>query len=53
MMTVRGPIKFRPNGTAVIDYGLRQWQNGVNTLIWPPNATKNKVVLAEPWDKRK
>jgi branched-chain amino acid transport system substrate-binding protein len=53
MMTVRGPIKFRPNGTAIIDYGLRQWQNGVNTLIWPPHATKNKVVLAEPWDKRK
>jgi len=52
MMTVRGPIKFRPNGTAIIDYGLRQWQGGVNTLVWPPKATQNKVVLAKPWDKR-
>jgi len=52
MVTVRGPIKFRPNGTAIIDYGLRQWQNGKNVLIWPPSATKNKVMLAPPWDKR-
>jgi hypothetical protein len=52
MMTIRGPIKFRANGTAIIDYGLRQWQNGKNVLIWPPNATKIKVILAPPWDKR-
>jgi branched-chain amino acid transport system substrate-binding protein len=52
MVTVRGPIKFRANGTAIIDYGLRQWQNGKNVLIWPPSATKNKVMLATPWDKR-
>jgi branched-chain amino acid transport system substrate-binding protein len=52
MVTVRGPIKFRANGTAVIHYGLRQWQNGKNVLIWPPSATKNKVMLAIPWDKR-
>lgn len=52
MMTVRGPIKFRSNGTAVIRYGLRQWQNGKNVLIWPPEATKNKVQLAPQWDKR-
>ncbi len=52
MMTIRGPIKFRANGTAIIDYGLRQWQNGKNVLIWPPSATKTKVMLAPPWDKR-
>jgi branched-chain amino acid transport system substrate-binding protein len=52
MVTVRGPIKFRANGTAIIDYGLRQWQNGKNVLIWPPSATKNKLMLAIPWDKR-
>jgi branched-chain amino acid transport system substrate-binding protein len=52
MVTVRGPIKFRSNGTAIIDYGLRQWQNGKNVLIWPPSATRNKVILAPPWDKR-
>jgi hypothetical protein len=52
MITVRGPIKFRPNGTAVIDYGLRQWQNGKNVLVWPAYAAKSKVMLAPPWDKR-
>ena len=52
MMTVRGPIKFRANGTAITDYGFRQWQNGKNVLIWPPSATKNKVILAPAWDKR-
>jgi len=52
MMTIRGPIKFRANGTAVIEYGLRQWQNGKNVLIWPPSAAKAKLMLAPPWDKR-
>jgi branched-chain amino acid transport system substrate-binding protein len=52
MITVRGPIKFRPNGTAIIDYGLRQWQNGKNVLVWPAYAAKSKVMLAPPWDKR-
>lgn len=52
LMTVRGPIKFRANGTAVIRWGMRQWQNGKNVLIWPPEATKDKVILAQPWDKR-
>ncbi len=52
LVTVRGPIKFRSNGTAIIRYGLRQWQNGKNVLVWPPEATKNKVMLAPPWDKR-
>ena len=52
LVTVRGPIKFKANGTAVIRWGLRQWQNGKNVLIWPPEATKNKVILALPWDKR-
>ena len=52
MITVRGPIKFSPNGTAVIDYGLRQWQNGKNVLVWPTYAAKSKIMLAPPWDKR-
>ena len=48
MMTVSGPIKFQVEW----DRGHRLWpqavQNGVNTLIWPPHATKNKVILAKP-----
>ena len=41
MMTVRGPIKFRENGSAIIKYGFRQWQHGKNVQIWP------KEVAAE------
>jgi hypothetical protein len=39
MMTVRGPIKFRENGSAMIKYGFRQWQDGKNVRYtqkkWP------------------
>jgi branched-chain amino acid transport system substrate-binding protein len=52
MMTVRGPIKFRPNGSAIIKYGFRQWQNGKNVQIWPNEVASGKLLLAPPWDKR-
>ncbi len=53
MMTVRGPIKFRENGSAVIKYGFRQWQNGKNVQIWPKEVAVGELLLAPPWDKRK
>jgi hypothetical protein len=52
MMTVRGPIKFRPNGSAIIKYGFRQWQDGKNVQIYPKDVATAKVLLAPPWDKR-
>jgi branched-chain amino acid transport system substrate-binding protein len=52
MMTVRGPIKFKKNGSAVIKYGFRQWQDGKNVLIWPKEVAVGKLLLAPPWDKR-
>jgi branched-chain amino acid transport system substrate-binding protein len=52
MMTVRGPIKFRENGSAFIKYGFRQWQNGKNVQIWPKEVASGKLLLAPPWDKR-
>jgi branched-chain amino acid transport system substrate-binding protein len=52
MMTVRGPIKFKENGTAVIRYGFRQWQNGKNVQIWPKEVAGSELRLAPPWDKR-
>ena len=52
MMTVRGPIRFREDGTAVIKYGLRQWQEGRNVLIWPKDIARSRLLPAPPWDKR-
>jgi branched-chain amino acid transport system substrate-binding protein len=52
MMTVRGPIKFRENGSAIIKYGFRQWQDGKNIQIWPKEVAVGELRLAPPWDKR-
>ncbi len=52
MMTVKGPVKFRPNDTAIVVYGLRQWQNGKQQLIWPTDIATAKVLLAPPWNER-
>jgi branched-chain amino acid transport system substrate-binding protein len=52
MMTVRGPIKFRENGSAIIKYGFRQWYNTKNVQIWPKEVAVGELRLAPPWDKR-
>jgi len=52
MMTVRGPIRFKENGTAIIRYGFRQWLNGKNLQIWPKEVAVGELRLAPPWDKR-
>src|SRR4030042_1574897 len=52
MMTGRGPIKFRENGSAVIKYGFRQWQDGKNVQVYPKEVAISQLRLAPPWDKR-
>ena len=52
MMTVRGPIKFRENGSAIIKYGFRQWLDGKNVQIWPKEVAVGELRLAPSWDKR-
>ena len=52
MMTVRGPMKFRENGSGIIRYGFRQWFNGKNVLVWPKDVAVGELLLAPPWDKR-
>ena len=52
MTTVRGPVKFRSDGTGIIKYGLRQWQNGKNELVSPPDIATAKFLIATPWNKR-
>jgi len=52
MVTVKGPVKFRQDGPAEVIFGLRQWQNGKQQIVWPPDIATSKVLLAPPWSKR-
>jgi branched-chain amino acid transport system substrate-binding protein len=52
MMTVRGPIKFRENGSSITKFGFRQWQDGKNIQIFPKEVAVGELRLAPPWDKR-
>src|SRR5207247_1841428 len=35
MTTVIGPVKFRPDGTGIVQAAFAQWQNGKQELVWP------------------
>ncbi|MBN2400982.1 MAG: amino acid ABC transporter substrate-binding protein [Spirochaetes bacterium] len=54
MMTVTGPVKFRPNGTMDIKYAsIVQIQNGVEVLVFPNNLKQKKAVYPAPlWKQR-
>jgi ABC-type branched-subunit amino acid transport system substrate-binding protein len=52
MMTVRGPVKFMENGSAILKYGFRQWLDAKNVQIWPKEVAVGEFRLAPPWDKR-
>jgi branched-chain amino acid transport system substrate-binding protein len=54
MMTVAGPIKYRPNGTLLdpCDASI-QWQNGKQELVWPEKFKTKEFIYPMPgWDKR-
>jgi len=53
MTTVVGPVKFRPNGTGVVQSVFLQWINGKQELIWPKeSATAPFAYPAPPFEKR-
>lgn len=53
MTTVMGPVKFRPDGTAVVSGLVIQWQKGRQELVWPREfATASLVYPAPPWAER-
>jgi branched-chain amino acid transport system substrate-binding protein len=53
MMTVVGPVKFRENGTSIVDPALLQWQKGVDELVWPKNVRTKKLIYPMPkWKER-
>src|SRR5262249_29292943 len=51
--TVIGPVKFRPDGTGVVQSVFIQWQGGKQELVWPKEfATKPLAYPAPPFAKR-
>jgi branched-chain amino acid transport system substrate-binding protein len=53
MTTVIGPVKFRPDGTGVVQAVFVQWQNGKQELVWPKeSATLPLAYPAPPFAKR-
>jgi branched-chain amino acid transport system substrate-binding protein len=53
MTTVIGPVKFRPDGTGIVNAVFVQWLNGKQELVWPKeSATAALVYPAPPFGKR-
>ncbi|HEX9821131.1 MAG TPA: amino acid ABC transporter substrate-binding protein [Methylomirabilota bacterium] len=53
MTTVVGPVKFRPDGTGVVQSVFLQWLNGKQELVWPKeSATAPLAYPAPPFGKR-
>jgi branched-chain amino acid transport system substrate-binding protein len=53
MTTVIGPVKFRPDGTGIVQSVFVQWLNGKQELIWPrESATAPLAYPAPPFAKR-
>ncbi len=53
MTTVIGPVKFRPDGTGIVQSVFLQWLNGKQELVWPrESATAPLGYPAPPFAKR-
>jgi branched-chain amino acid transport system substrate-binding protein len=53
MMTVIGPVSFRPDGTGKVITFLDQWQGGKQQLVYPLEyATAPFIYPAKPWAER-
>jgi branched-chain amino acid transport system substrate-binding protein len=53
MTTVVGPVKFRADGTGIVQSVFVQWLNGKQELVWPKeSATAAFAYPAPPFDKR-
>lgn len=53
MTTVVGPVKFRPDGTGIVNSVFNQWLNGKQELVFPKEfATATFGYPAPPFTKR-
>jgi branched-chain amino acid transport system substrate-binding protein len=54
MTTVIGPVKFRPDGTGIVQAAFAQWINGKQELIYPKEfATAPIAYPAPPFASRR
>jgi len=53
MMTVIGPLKFRPDGTGVVVFFGVQWQKGKQEVVFPKEYVTAPLVYPMPkWSER-
>jgi branched-chain amino acid transport system substrate-binding protein len=55
MMTIMGPMKFKPNGRGEGKYvrNMSQWQNGKDELVWPKDQASSPLAYPmPPWKDR-
>ena len=53
MTTVIGPVKFRPDGTGIVQAVFVQWLGGKQEIVWPKeSATATLVYPAPAFSKR-
>ncbi|HLW48467.1 MAG TPA: amino acid ABC transporter substrate-binding protein [bacterium] len=53
MQTVMGPVRFRPDGTAIVATVFVQWQHGQQQLVWPKDLGGVPLTYpAPPWRAR-
>jgi branched-chain amino acid transport system substrate-binding protein len=48
MMTVEGPVKFNPDGTAPMIVIFDQWQAGKQELVWPTDQQTKPLAYPAP-----
>jgi branched-chain amino acid transport system substrate-binding protein len=48
MTTVIGPVKFRPDGTGIVQAAFAQWINGKQELIWPKEFATAPIAYPAP-----
>ena len=48
MTTVVGPVKFRPDGTGIVQSAFAQWQNGKQELVWPKEFATAPLAYPAP-----
>ena len=53
MMTVEGPVRFRPDGTGIVPTVIVQWQAGQQQMVWPKNLGGVSMMYPAPsWRER-